>query len=120
LSLNFLNAISLNKENISKKNDLELALNAINNFVPNYKKNIDKINKNDRKFHLKTAFFLYKTRIRLEKNTSFESEILLKENRNLQSNFDEKFLISDNNWRKEFLQRATKYHHDYLHLFGEE
>ncbi|MDX1957715.1 MAG: hypothetical protein SFU98_04030 [Leptospiraceae bacterium] len=104
------NVFILNKEDPNKANELNFVLKTIDEFVPKYKTQIEKIHPKDRKFYLKTSFFLFKSRVILEnQESSSENNSLKNENYELEKEFNSNFQNRTKDWNKNFLERATKF-----------
>jgi len=112
LVLLILNAKALNVIDPRQEKELSTVIQKIQNFSKEYKTKIHQIPAKERKFHLKTEFFFYRTLKDLEEKKAPEDlvqtgESLLAELNERQGNFSKA-------WKKDYLSRATKYHEEYL------
>jgi hypothetical protein len=107
------NSIYLNQKDMSLEKSAQKILTQIEEFSSDYKKDAFSIEPKERKFHVRTKFFLYRTEKNLE---SFlpESKELWEENMALQKEFEAQYPDFRKQWKKDFLFRATRFHERYL------
>ncbi len=112
LVLLILNAKALSISDPKEEKELSDIIQKIQAFSKEYKQKLNQIPPKERKFHLKTEFFLYRTLIYLEEKKS--PEALIQTGKSLLKELNERQGDFSKTWKKDFLSRATSYHEEYL------
>lgn len=111
-SLLLVNARVLSVPQEEKEEEVTSLIHRVDTFAKEYKSKKDEVPPMDRKFHLKTDFFFFRTISVLKEKGA--SEDLLQTGLDLKLELDSRKGDFSKTWKKDYLQRATKYHEDYL------
>lgn len=109
----FINAIELNKPILEKEEELNRSLGTINRFLPKKQEKIKSMNPEYKKFYFKTLYFLYKIEENLEKNNNKK---LLSDLKGFQDELEANIKTMSLLWQKDYINRLTIFHSEYLEL----
>ncbi|MCE9500521.1 MAG: hypothetical protein K8R21_08495 [Leptospira sp.] len=111
------NFISLNKIDPAKEEKLKSILEVTRQFIHMNRNEIRESQSDQKKFYMKTSYFLYKTKmnlLNLEPGT--EQISLAKLNSALEKELNSNRIDPTKEWTKDYLQRLTDFHSRYLTL----
>ncbi|MBE7412612.1 MAG: hypothetical protein L6Q54_10155 [Leptospiraceae bacterium] len=109
----FINAIELNKPILEKEIELYRSLSTINRFLLKNQAKIKSMNPEYKKFYFKTLYFLYKIEENLEKNNNKK---LFSDLKGFQDELEANIKTMSPLWQKDYINRLTIFHSEYLEL----
>ena len=112
------NVFTFSKQNFETEKRVLTVTKKIQNFQEVYSKNPPGIQPKDRKFHLHTYYFFYRTLQDLENRKA--STKLIENGKNLLQEFIQQQGNYTKEWKKDFLVRSTKFHEEYLEFMKKD
>lgn len=112
------NAFVLTQRNLETEQKIFTLIENIQNFQKIYSKNPENIPPNNRKFHLHTYYFFFKT-LKFLENKQAPKE-LIENGKNLFKEFELQRGTYTKEWKRDFLLRSTKFHEAYLEFMKKD